>query len=167
MITYEKASEYPESFQQLFGCSVGEFDALYAEVAVAHIRRKADSTLTRKNAISRQRKPGAGRRYKHELKERLLLTLFWLQVYPTLVLLGRFFELDKTSAEDNLKDLLATLETLDGFTLEYPRTHRNKLRTLQQVLAKFPDAAPFVGSDWGHSPAAHPTIKSLDMDQQL
>jgi len=109
LITYEKASQRPTAFHQMFGCSVDDFDALYTELVVAYEQRLAQSTLTRKEATPRKRKPGAGRRFKHALRDRLLLALFWLRVYPTLELLGRCFALDKTSAEDNLKAVLATL----------------------------------------------------------
>jgi len=67
--------------------------------------------------------------------------LFRLRVSPTLELLGFFFSLDKTSAEDNLKDILATLEAMTSFALEYPDKTRRKLRTLEQVRDAFPDVA--------------------------
>jgi len=141
MITYQNASRCPEAFRGLFGCSVAEFDALYAAFAAAHAQRLAQSVLTRKKATPRKRKPGAGRRFKHALRDRLLLALFWLRVYPTLELLGFFFSLDRTSAEDNLKDVLATLSTLACFTPEHPDRRRRKLRTLEQMLDAFPDMA--------------------------
>jgi hypothetical protein len=141
MISYENASQYPTAFHRLFGCSVNDFDALYAEFTVAYVQRLVQSTLTRKEAKPRKRKRGAGRRFKHALRERLLLAMFWLQVYPTLELLGHFFELDKTSVEDNLKEMLATLSTMAGFALEYPDRHRRKLRTLEQVREVFPEVA--------------------------
>jgi hypothetical protein len=141
MITYQNASRCPAAFHSIFGCSVADFDALYAEFVVAHERRLAQSTLTRRRATPRIRRPGAGRRFKHTLQDRLLLALFWLRVYPTLELLGLFFSLDKTSAEDNLKDMLATLSTLAGFTLEHPERRCRKRHTREQILHAFPDAA--------------------------
>jgi hypothetical protein len=141
MITYQNASRYPAAFHSLFGHSVADFDALYAEFAIAYEHRVAESALTRKQATPRKRKPGAGRRFKHPLRERLLLTLFWLRVYPTLELLGVCFSLDKTSAEDNLKDVLATLSTLAGFAFDTPDRRRRKLHTLEQVLTAFPAVA--------------------------
>lgn len=141
MITYQNASQFPAAFHRLFGLSVTDFDALYAEFAVAHTQRIVQSTLTRKEAKPRKRRQGAGRRFKHTLRDRLLLALFWFRIYPTLALLGRFFALDKTSAEDNLKDVLATLSTMFCFTLELPDGRRRKLHTLEQVLEAFPDMA--------------------------
>jgi hypothetical protein len=141
MLTYQNTSRRPAAFQSLFGMGVAAFDTLYAEVALAHQQRLAASTTTRKHAQPRKHKPGAGRKFRHDLRDRLLLALFWLRVYPTLEVLGFFFSLDKTSAEDNLKDLLATLETLACFALEHPDKNRRKLRTLEQVMDAFPDVA--------------------------
>lgn len=141
MITYQNASRSPAAFHNLFGCSVAEFDTLYDQFAIAHEQRLAQSALTRKTATPRKRKPGAGRRFKHPLRERLLLALFWLRVYPTFELLGHIFALDRTSAEDNLKDVLATLVALPAFTLELPGPQCQKRHTWEQIVDAFPDLA--------------------------
>jgi transposase len=139
MITYQNASRRPAAFNSMFGFSVIAFDALYDEFAPAYQTRLTQAEVTRKTGRPRQRKPGAGRRFKHALRDRLLLALFWLRVYPTLEVLGFFFTLDKTSAEDNLKDILATLETMTSFALEHPDKNRKKLRSVQAVMDAFPD----------------------------
>jgi hypothetical protein len=139
MIAYQHASRCPAAFSRLFGLSVEAFDALYAEFAVAYEQRRAQAPLTRRRPTPRKRRPGAGRRHRHALRDRLLLALFWLRVYPTLQLLGCFFSLDKTSAEDILKDVLATLGTMACFTLEHPGGRYGKLHTMEQVVSAFPD----------------------------
>jgi hypothetical protein len=154
MITYQNASRCPAAFHSIFGYSVADFDALYAEFFIAHGQRLAQSTLTRRRATPRKRRPGAGRRFKHTLQDRLLLALFWLRVYPTLELLGLCFSLDKTSAEDNLKDMLATLSTLACFNLEHPDRRCRKQHTLEQILDAFPDVALVV--DAGQQPIQQP-----------
>jgi len=141
MITYQNTHRRPSAFNSLFGFSVAAFDALFVEFSPAHQDRLAASEVTRKRATLRQRRLGAGRKFRHDLRDRLLLALFWLRVYPTLEVLGFFFSLDKTSAEDNLKDILATLETMTAFALEHPDKTRRKLRTVQQVMDAFPDVA--------------------------
>jgi hypothetical protein len=100
------------------------------------------SSVTRKKGTPRVHKPGAGRKFRHTLRDRLLLALFWLRTYPTLELLGFFFCLDKTSAEDNLKDILTTLQSMANFALEHPdKGKRQKVRTLKQMMDAFPDVA--------------------------
>ena len=141
MINYQNVSGHPVAFHRLFGCSMAEFDTLYKVFADAYEQRINQLALTRRKTAPRKRRRGAGRRFKHPLRERLLLALFWLRVYPTLELLGHFFALDKTSAEDNLKDILATLETLPSFILKHPGDRRKRLHTREQLLEAFPDAA--------------------------
>ena len=144
MITYQNTQRRPAAFNSMFGFSVVAFDALFLEFAQAHHDRLTQSELTRKNPTLRQRRPGAGRKFRHELRDRLLLTLFWLRVYPTLELLGFFFSLDKTSAEDNLKDILATLQAMTTFALEHPDKTQRKRRTLEQIMDAFPEVAVII-----------------------
>lgn len=141
MITYHNASRRPAAFNSMFGFSVAAFEDLYTEFETAHEHRLGHQDVTRKRGTPRQRQVGAGRKFRHSLRERLLLALFWLRTYPTLELLGFFFDLDKTSAEDNLKDVLATLETLATFALEHPDKSRRKIRTMQQMMDAFPEVA--------------------------
>jgi hypothetical protein len=54
-------------------------------------------------------------------------------------LLGFFFSLDKTGAEDNCKDILATLESMTNFVMEGPGPERSKLRSPEAVMTAFPD----------------------------
>jgi hypothetical protein len=139
MMTYEALSRKPAAFQSLIGMSVAAFETLYAEFEVAHGQRLAQLTLTKRGKQPRKRAVGAGRRHSHNLRERLLLALFWLRVYPTYEVLGFFFSLDKTGAEDNCKDMLATLEGMTSFVMERPASERPKLRTPQAVMTAFPD----------------------------
>ncbi len=52
----------------------------------------------------------------------------------TYEVLGFFFSLNKTNVEDNLKDILATLETMTTFAFERPGPERQKLRSPQAVM---------------------------------
>jgi hypothetical protein len=47
--------------------------------------------------------------------------------------------LDKTNIEDNLKDVLNTLEAITNFNFERPSAERAKLRSVQEVMDAFPD----------------------------
>ncbi len=138
MLTYQNLSARPVAFQSMTGLSVSAFDELYAELAPAHARRLAQA-LTKRHQQPRKRAAGAGKPHRHCLQDRLLLTLMWLRVYPTLEVLGFFFSLDKTNAEDNLKDILATLDTLTSFAYDRPAKDRPKMRSAQAVMDAFPD----------------------------
>ena len=141
MITYPNLRSRPAAFQSMTGMSVGDFDHLYHEFAPAHERRLQTLSTTKRDKRPRKRQAGAGRRHSHDLRDRVLLTLFWLRVYTTYEVLGFFFSLNKTNVEDNLHDILATLETMTSFNCERPSKERQKLRSPAQVMEAFPDVA--------------------------
>ena len=87
MITYERLLRTPKAFPALTGLCLEEFDRLFGEVTAADRRRVAAATTT-KDGRPRRRAVGAGRHPDHDLRDRLLMTLFWLRVYPSYSLLG-------------------------------------------------------------------------------
>ena len=139
MVTYEKLTRHPNTAPSLIGMSLSTFNQLYADFEVAHVQRTSASRVTRRKCQKRQRAIGAGRRYRYDLRDRLLMTLFWLRCYMTYEVLGYFYELDKTNIENNLKDVLATLDRMTTFTLERPSADRVKLHSPQAVMTAFPD----------------------------
>ena len=139
MITYPKLTRYPQAARSLIGMTLPAFDALFEEFETAHSERLQIAPLTRRTQQPRQRAVGAGKQHTYDLRERLLLTLFWLRVYTTYAVIGFFYELDRTNVEDNIKDVLATLAALTTFTYERPAAERAKLRSPQAVMDAFPD----------------------------
>src|SRR5262249_3584719 len=138
MLSYTRAAETPELFPALTGRSHKEFDSLFADFQVAHARRLQEATLTKRGWHPRQRKSGAGHPFQHDLRDRLLMTLFWLRVYPTYRLLGWFFGLDQSNAWHNVQDVLATLAQMASFPLERPDRQRQPQASLDEVFAAFP-----------------------------
>jgi hypothetical protein len=139
MITYDNLSRKPSAFKSMVGMDPPDFDTLYAEFAPAHLQRLQHSPVTKRTQQPRQRAVGAGRKHAHDLCDRLLMALFWLRVYPTYEVLGFFFSLDPTNAEDNVKEVLSTLHTLSPFTFDLPGPEREKLRSPQAVMEAYPD----------------------------
>jgi DDE superfamily endonuclease len=139
MITYESLRRRPSAFRSLTGHSPEQFEALFIAFAPAHEQRRQTATTTRRKGQPRQRAVGAGGQYRHDLRTRLLMTLFWARVYPSLEVLGFFFSLDKTNVHDSLNDILATLATLADFPFERPAQERKKLHSPAAVMDAFPD----------------------------
>jgi len=139
MITYQHLSIRPAAFQSMSGMSVADFNSLYHQFAPAHRQRLQELRITKRDKQPRKRQAGAGRPHTHDLRDRLLMSLVWLRIYTTYEVLGFFFSLNKTNVEDNLKDVLATLETMSTFALEHPAKERIKLRSPEQVMEAFPE----------------------------
>ena len=138
MITYEKLLKKPQVAKSLVGMSLVEFDKFYVEFETAHIERLQSSKKTR-GKKKRQRAAGAGRKHKYDLRNRLLMSLFWLKAYTTYELLGFFYELNKTNIEDNLNLILDTLVSMTSFNFERPRAERQKLSSVEEIMDAFPD----------------------------
>jgi hypothetical protein len=118
--------------------SLPEFEELYAEFELAYIARERALRYTRRYKLKRKRMVGAGRKYKYDLRDRLVMTLFWLRAYTTYEVLGSFYDLDKTTVEDNIKDVLETLVTMMNFHFELPGPGVPKLRSVQEIMDAFP-----------------------------
>lgn len=139
MITYQRLLKKPQVAKSLIGTAVAEFDKFYVEFERAHIERLQSSTKTRGDKKKRQRGVGAGRKHKYDLRDRLLMTLFWLKAYTTYELLGFFYDLNKTNIEDNLNLILDTLVSMTSFNFERPKADRKKLSSVEEIMDAFPD----------------------------
>jgi DDE superfamily endonuclease len=139
MITYQKVFKTSQVANSLVGMSLAEFDRLYTEFERAYTVRESTLQYTRRSKSKRKRMMGAGRKHKYALRDRLVMTLFWLRAYTTYEVLGALYHLDKTTVEDNVKRVLDTLAMLTGFDFELPQIEIPKLRSVQEVMDTFPD----------------------------
>ena len=139
MLTYELLCQHPRAFRSLTGHTPEQFAGLLAEFEPAHQQRRDTAATTRRKGQPRQRAVGAGSKYRHDRRTRLLMTLFWARVYPSLEVVGFFFSLDKTNVHDTINDLLATLDTLADFPFERPSHERKKLHSAAAVMDAFPE----------------------------
>ncbi len=139
MTVYEKLRRRPAVFRNLTGLSMGEFEVLYHQMVDA-IDRHDETRLERRD---RQRAVGAGRRYEHDARNRLLMALIWLRIYPTYEVLGFIFDLDKSNICRNLKGVLVVLREQLGDEIEWPDKARRKQK-MDQFMQEFPDVAAIV-----------------------
>ena len=139
MITYEELSKKPQVVESLVGMSLAEFDDLYAEFEIAHTKRESALVYTRRHKLRRQRAAGAGRKYKYALRDRLLMTVLWLRIYPTYEVLGRLFGVDKTTIARDIKDVYDTLAGMSKFSSEHSRADAPKLHSVHEVIDAFTD----------------------------
>ncbi len=147
MITCEKIFRQPQVVNSLIGMSLAEFEKLYAEFELANRAYASALQYTRRNQLKRRRAVGAGRKYKYALCDRLLMTLFWLRAYTTYKVLGILYGLDKTTVEENLKNVMHTLSLMTSFDFERPQAEVPKLRSVQELIDAFPDVRLIIDSE--------------------
>ena len=145
MITYEKLSRRPSAFKSLTGMSIPAFDRLFETFVPAHSQRMS-TTPTKRGGQPRKRAYGGGPHFNHGLRDRLVMALVWLKVYPTYEVLGFFFSLAKPNARFNVEEILDTLEALAEFALERPTKDRKKLRSAEAVMDAFPEVRLVIDS---------------------
>lgn len=139
MLTYDKLSRNPSAFRSLTGLDRLLFERLYAQVEQTLAQRPSD--ITRRDKQPRQRQAGAGRKYANDLRSRLMMTLFWLRVYPSYPVLAFFFSVDQSTICRNLQEMMQVLERLTEFAFERPPAERKKLYSPEAVMDAFPEVA--------------------------
>jgi transposase len=120
MLTYERLSAKPSAFKSMTGLSVEEFQSLLRRVTP---RYEAFLTLQRARA-DRRRAPGGGVRSRHDLTERLLMTMVWLRLYVTCEAVGFMFDVDKGTVSRFTRPILSILRDLGEDTLGWPQEAR-------------------------------------------
>lgn len=154
MITFEKLSQQSQAFSSLTGMNVTEFHALFVAFTQAQDACRAAATTTRRHHKPRQRRSGAGRRFAHSEQTRLLMALVWLRIYPTFEVLGFFFTLHKSNAQENVADVRATRESLCDFAFERPAKQRKALGSGAAVMDAFADVALIIDAKEQRASAA-------------
>jgi hypothetical protein len=90
-----------DTFRHLTGLTPAAFDRLLADLGPRY--QQADAR--RKARPGRERKPGAGRKHKLPLADRLLMLLVYYRTYATHALLGFLFGIDQTAVCRNINPL--------------------------------------------------------------
>jgi hypothetical protein len=141
MFRYQDIQGRPAVFRGLTGMDLQAFETLFTDFETARQAGRAASACTRRDGRPRRRAPGAGRRYALDPRDRLLMALVWLRVYPTYELLGYFFGLHNGNACRNVADVLAVLEALGDFPFDRPNRDgdRAKLDSAAAVMDAFPE----------------------------
>lgn len=146
MLIYTALARKPAAFPSLTGLTVAGFDALHDELVPAQAARRAAADRTARRGTPRLRAPGAGRPHDLTDRDRLLMALFWLKVYPSYEVLGLLFGLHKGNARLNVLDVLATLATMAEFPFDRPPEDRKRLGSLGAVMAAFPQVRVVIDS---------------------
>jgi DDE superfamily endonuclease/Helix-turn-helix of DDE superfamily endonuclease len=137
---YHNLTRFPAVFAAMTGLSVGQFDALEADLAL----RLAAAERGRLLRADRRRALGAGRKFGLSRRDRLLLTVVWLRRYPINAVLGWLFGVEETTALRAVRRVLPVLEAagLDRFRL--PDPGKGQRPDLDELLRETPGLAVLV-----------------------
>jgi len=137
-------SRHPQVFRAVTGLTPAEFDAYLrtARPAVAAAQHR------RRDRRDRQRDVGAGRPYGlADADDRILCTVVWLRLYPSLAVLGYCFGISESAARRTVAHTLPGLEQAGLDTMRLPTAGRPRNgKSLPRILRETPAAAVVIDS---------------------
>ncbi len=96
MLSYDRLSIKPLLFNSFTGLTVQEFDNIYdREITKRYHTHEIQRLSKRKD--NRERRYGAGRHFKLDVKDRFLMLLVYYRLYITYTLAGFLFDLDQSN----------------------------------------------------------------------
>ncbi len=101
MFNHTKLAKKQKQFLSITGVTPQQFDSLSKEIQKYY-------TITEASRLSkekRERKIGAGHKFDHCLKDRILMLLMYYRMYTTYDLLGMIFDLDKSNVMRDIRYL--------------------------------------------------------------
>jgi len=133
MLSFEQLKTKPKVLKSLIGHTLIEFNSLLEPFQLAYENYINDIVVKNKH---RKRAPGGGRKATlFTTEERLFFILFYFKIYPLQELLGFFFGMSQSQANEWIHRLSGILQSALGYELMLPE--RNPLK-LEQVLSHCP-----------------------------
>jgi DDE superfamily endonuclease/Helix-turn-helix of DDE superfamily endonuclease len=143
LLSYERLSKKPLLFKSFTGLSVQEFDEIYDKDIVKRYDKYELKRLSKRK--DRERKVGAGRPFKLDIKNRFLILLVYYRLYITYTLAGFLFDLDQSNICRDIQKIERLIRS--GVSIPqklYKITKR--LQTPNEVEEYFPGFISFIDS---------------------
>ena len=142
ILQYRNLSYYPSVFKSLTGLHLGEFDDLVADVLPLY----QAAEIQRLSHPYRQRAIGGGHPFELEERDHILLTVVWLRVYPSQVVLGYLFGVSGITVGRTIQRVLPILEQAGRDTMRMPDPGKKRRRSLDDLLQDTPALAVVIDS---------------------
>jgi hypothetical protein len=156
LLSYDKLSKKPLLFKSFTGLTVQEFDEIYDKEISKKYDKYEIQRLSFKRKNVRERRVGAGRPFKLDVKDRCVMLLVYYRLYITCTLAGFLFDLDQSNIcrdiqkiEKLIRECLPIPQKIYGIT--------KRLKTPDEVEKYFPGFLAFIDSTEQHIP--RPTDK--------
>lgn len=126
--------KYPHRSKQILGISYEQFFLLVKQVELRHKERQAETERQKVRLNVR----GGGRKPKLTMTEEVCLSLFYLRQMPTFEVLGMYFNVSKTEANDTFHYWLKILrEVLPCSLIEQVESQESDSAIVRELLTDF------------------------------
>ncbi len=139
MLSRKTLTRFPRLAPRVLGMSLDQFDSLYIKFEPLYLQLRSKSELTVRDRRKRHRRVGGGRHHTLNLRDRLLLYLFWRHARPTQIILSQLYGLSRGSIVAILSDIHQVLVQLYSFDLNGIPNGPRTIRTLDQFFDAFPE----------------------------
>ncbi|MGN6623345.1 MAG: transposase family protein [Candidatus Nitrosocosmicus sp.] len=143
MLSYSKLSKKPLLFISFTGLTVQQFDNIFQkEITKRYAKHELERLSKRKN---RERSIGAGRQFKLDLIDRILMILVYYRLYITYTLAGFLFDLDQSNICRNIQKIESLIRKCVPIPQKiYQITKR--LKKPEEIEKYFPGFLAFIDS---------------------
>jgi hypothetical protein len=141
------------------GLLVQEFDEIYKKEITKRYHKHEIKRLSDRKGRERERKFGAGRHFKLDVRDRFLMLLVYYRLYITYTLTGFLFDLDQSNVCRDIQKI----ERLVRQCVPIPQKTYNitkRLKTPEEVEEYFPGFLSFVDS------TEQPIPRPVDKDRR-
>jgi hypothetical protein len=141
LLSYDRLFKKPLLFKSFTGLTVLEFDNIYKkEIAKRYEKHELKRLSKRKD--NRERKFGAGRHFKLDVRNRFLMLLVYYRLYITYTLTGFLFDLDQSNVCRDIQKIESLIRKCVPIPQKtYYKTKR--LKTPEAVEKYFPGFLAF------------------------
>jgi hypothetical protein len=157
LLSYDRLSIKPLLFKSFTGLSVKQFDDVYKEIESKYPKYEVKRLSHRKDR-RRERAVGAGRHFKLDVKDMVIMVLVYYRLYITYTLTGFLFDLDQS----NVYRDIAKIEGLIKQCLPIPQKLYNvtkRLKARKKIEKYFPGYMAF--TDDTEQPIPRPTKNKI------
>jgi hypothetical protein len=146
LLSYWRLGKKPLLFKCFTGLTVQDFDNIYNKDIIKRYVKHEIKRLSckRKEKIKRERKYGAYRSFKLDIRDRFLMLLVYYRLYITYTLAGFLFDLDQS----NICRDIQNIEGLVRQCMPLPQkiySITKRLKTPEEVEKYFPGLMAFIG----------------------
>lgn len=142
MLSYDGLSKKPLLFKSFTGLTVKEFDDIYKRELTKRYDKHEMQRLSKRK--DRERRLGAGRHFRIDVKNRFIMLLVYYRLYITYTLTGFLFDLDQSNVCRDIQKIEPLIRKCVPIPQKTYSRLTKRLQTPEEVEQYFPGFIAFV-----------------------
>ena len=142
LLSYNRLSKKPLLFKSFTGISVQQFDDVYKEIQSKYVKYEI-KRLSSKRKYRRERVIGAGRPFKLDIRNRVIMVLVYYRLYITYTLTEFLFGLNQSNVCRDIQKIEGLIRCCLPIPQKLYKVTR-RLKTKEEVEQYFPRFIAFV-----------------------